>query len=519
MLPYGALILLIQLLVAPCIHALGVLIPLYVYPGTNCAAWTPVSNAISAHPSTQFYIIINPNSGPGSPDSLYQGCVAALPSSANQITLGYIDVKAGNVAADITTYAGWDSAARPTGIFFDGVSASANGVSTAQDYASQAKAQGFTFIALDPGQTTDASYFGIADLVNTYEDSYSSFSAASLSGTFSKQSVILVNAPATGSYSAVISQLESLGVAAVYITNVPVSSQDIPVQFSEFVSEVAGSSTSSGSTSSGSTSSGSTSSGSTSSGSTSSGSTSSSGTDLSSSDSTSSGSTNSNSSGNTPSDPSNPNSSAASSGGTSAKTGGSTVGTKSPSSTSAGSASQSALVKGNIATSTGQSASSAASSAATPGATNQPTSASAFASHNGPPIAAIVGGILGALVIILIALVIFLCIRRRRRPAVSLEAVAAPFTTSEAYARSASLNPAPVLSAPSSSSWTEDVKVPVPSTSATMSGVYSTTPASSPSTRDSLPSTARARLSASPTYGTEWSGGSSTGPPPAYYSN
>ncbi|KAJ7468755.1 Spherulation-specific family 4-domain-containing protein [Mycena latifolia] len=300
MLSYGTSILLIQLIVAPCIHALGILLPLYVWPGTDCAAWASASDAISAHPNTQFYIIVNADSGPGtSAQQDYRTCVSKLPSSTNQITLGYVDTTAGNTLADIDAYAGWDSSYRPTGILLDGVSAGANSLSTSQAYVSHAKSQGFTFVALDPGQTIDSSYFSIADLINTYEDSYSSFNPSSLSGTLSKQSVMLENAPATGSYSTMISQLESLGVAAVYITNEPVSSSALPAQLSEFVSEVAsvgGSSTSSGSSSSGSTSSGSTSSGNTSSGSTSSG-------------STSSGST---SSENNPSDSSNPNSSEAS---------------------------------------------------------------------------------------------------------------------------------------------------------------------------------------------------------------
>jgi hypothetical protein len=79
----------------------------------------------------------------------------------------------------------------------------------------------------------------MADLINTYEASYSSFNSDSLSGTISKQSVILVNSPTTGSYSTVILQLESKGVAAVYISTASDSSSDLPTQLSEFASEVA----------------------------------------------------------------------------------------------------------------------------------------------------------------------------------------------------------------------------------------------------------------------------------------
>ncbi|KAJ6490245.1 Spherulation-specific family 4 [Mycena vitilis] len=217
-----------------------VLLPLYIYPGTNCAAWSPVSDAISAHSSTQWYIVINPDNGPGSPDKTYQTCVSQLPAATNRITMGLIDTQGGNVEADIDTYAGWDSSSRPTGIYFDNVSPTTSQLSTYQEYVAQAKSQGFTFIGMDPGQTvTDASYFSIADLINTYEASYSSFNPDSLSGTIAQQSVTLVDAPSTGSYSTVISQLESKGVAAVYITNVGDNSQDLPAQLSEFASEVA----------------------------------------------------------------------------------------------------------------------------------------------------------------------------------------------------------------------------------------------------------------------------------------
>ncbi|KAJ7722949.1 Spherulation-specific family 4-domain-containing protein [Mycena metata] len=227
------LALLIQLFVAPCIQALGILLPLYIYPGSNCPAWSPIFEA------TKWYIIINPDSGPGSTDLDYQTCVSKIPSSDGQVIMGFIDTQGKNVEADIDTYAGWESSARPAGIYFDNVSPAANQLSTYQGYASYAKSKGFSFIGLDPGETTDASYFSMADLVNTYEDSYSSFNANSLSGTISKQSVTLVNAPATGSYSAVISQLEAVGAAAVYITNVADSDQDLPAQLSEFASEVA----------------------------------------------------------------------------------------------------------------------------------------------------------------------------------------------------------------------------------------------------------------------------------------
>ncbi|KAJ7468756.1 hypothetical protein FB451DRAFT_1401110 [Mycena latifolia] len=82
------------------------------------------------------------------------------------------------------------------------------------------------------------------------------FDAASLAGDastpLSKQSVVLTNAPANGSYGTVISQLASLGVAAVYITEAGSTDSALPSHWSAFVAEVAktGSSSSSAGSSS-----------------------------------------------------------------------------------------------------------------------------------------------------------------------------------------------------------------------------------------------------------------------------
>ncbi|KAJ6527500.1 Spherulation-specific family 4-domain-containing protein, partial [Mycena capillaripes] len=242
-----------------------VLLPLYVYPSSNCSAWSPVIAAISVHLTTTFYIIVNPDNGPGSggsqPDENYVACIPHIrPSGSQVVVLGYVDSSTPSPAplTDIDTYAGWDSSYRPTGIFLDLVSPTVNLVSTYQSYVSHGTSKGFTFVIVflyspvsanllppdglslvDPGEPVSAAYYQMVDLVNTYEDSYSSFDPTSLAGTISKQSVTLVDAPSTGSYIPVISQLQRLGVKAVYISNVPDSDPDLPVQLSKFVSEVA----------------------------------------------------------------------------------------------------------------------------------------------------------------------------------------------------------------------------------------------------------------------------------------
>lgn len=92
-----------------------------------------------------WYIIINPASGPGAsgtqPDLNYQQCIPKLHNNTVTI-LGYVATNYGsgtNVATDIATYAGWDSAYRPNGIFFDEASTSSSDYSTYSSWASSAQ--------------------------------------------------------------------------------------------------------------------------------------------------------------------------------------------------------------------------------------------------------------------------------------------------------------------------------------------------------------------------------------------
>lgn len=108
----------------------------------------------------------------------------------------------------------------------------------------------------------DSAYFGIADLVNIYEDSYSNFNADrnvvnSTSTPVSKQcdlrfyllhtgnpnmqfflAIWLMEAPTTGSYGAVISQLVDKGVGAVYISELNDGEAGIPSQWTSFAADV-----------------------------------------------------------------------------------------------------------------------------------------------------------------------------------------------------------------------------------------------------------------------------------------
>ncbi|KAF7304270.1 hypothetical protein HMN09_00828300 [Mycena chlorophos] len=475
---YGLLILLVQLFLAPATSAIGVLLPLYVYPGNGCSAWSSVNSAISSASSTQWYIIINPNSGPGSTDTLYQGCVASLASATNRITMGYVLTTQNNVENDIDTYASWPSDARPNGIYLDTITATDANLEMYTGYVNYAKSKGFTFLAIDPGVPVSDSYISIADLVNSYEGAYSAFEASSMTGTLSKQSVNLESAPSTGTYTTIIDQLESLGVAAVYITDQPDTSQTLPAQLSEFVSEVSGAGGSSSPSSGNSGSSG--------------------------------GSTSS------------PEGSAASSSGL--------LGTATlPSSAAPSGAKGTAATKGSATVAAADSTSSASglsshssnpNSGSSSSSSNTSSSTTSSSSSHGPSVAAIVGGVLGALVVILILLVVGLCVKRRRqshgnrlesgafapftemRQNRSVETAGLPSSTSHVTAlevETSSVTCAPsqtMLSSPDRSSldrgtsvapsrqwqtWAADIKHPISDSDEPAASSSSTSPTTSPS--------------------------------------
>jgi len=108
--------------------ASSVLVPLYVYPFPG--AWQPLYDAITAHPRTQFLVVINPGNGPGPaplPDANYCREIPKLRSHSNVAVFGYVHVvwlqrDLDSVSTDVETYAAWPSQ-DPTmavdGIFVD----------------------------------------------------------------------------------------------------------------------------------------------------------------------------------------------------------------------------------------------------------------------------------------------------------------------------------------------------------------------------------------------------------------
>ncbi|KAF2277317.1 uncharacterized protein EI97DRAFT_395958 [Westerdykella ornata] len=105
-----------------------ILLPLYIFPDQG--KWDPLYAAIEAHSSLPFTIIINPNSGPGSPpwwpNADYVRELTRLVTYPNVRLLGYVATgyckrSINDVFADVDAYANWESTigVRLAGVFFD----------------------------------------------------------------------------------------------------------------------------------------------------------------------------------------------------------------------------------------------------------------------------------------------------------------------------------------------------------------------------------------------------------------
>ncbi|KAI0751510.1 Spherulation-specific family 4 [Daedaleopsis nitida] len=213
----------------------GLLVPLYINPigGPSCAGWAPLLNTVTAHPSVPFYTIINPASGPGNantqPGREYQQCIPQLLSKPNVVVLGYVATWEGQAAnqsgviRDVNTYAAWASAYRPSGIFFDQVSATVATYATYQNFTNRARSS-FRYVTLNPGSApTDDRFYSIADLLLTAENYYTAFSPKQLSlgssTPASKQAVMLHDAPSTVPTSLINTLIKTDHIKALYVTD------------------------------------------------------------------------------------------------------------------------------------------------------------------------------------------------------------------------------------------------------------------------------------------------------------
>ncbi|KAJ6489794.1 Spherulation-specific family 4 [Mycena sanguinolenta] len=212
---------------------LTVQVPLYSYPETS-ATWEPLETAINTYPDVQFYVIVNPDSGPGLTDTNYQGAVAALRPFANVLLVGYVLTGYGTrpldeVQQDIETYAAWPPETGLAGIFFDETQAGLT--STYQTYTDVARnvtwpGRETAYVILNPGEDIGASdYYTFVDQIVTFEDTYAQYQyQAPLPLPHPAQQSFIMNSfdGTDETLASLVQSFETSGLASAYITDLSV---------------------------------------------------------------------------------------------------------------------------------------------------------------------------------------------------------------------------------------------------------------------------------------------------------
>ena len=236
--------------------SLSLLVPLYIYPGVNHAAWKPLLDSVTANPHIQYNVIVNPNSGPGSdhyPDANLITGIEALNALPNVRTLGYVDTGYAKrdiklVNKDIDTYANWasfkDGNITVHGIFFDKV-ATTDSQSVYHYYErlgdyTHTHDNNIPYVIFNPGTTAPAQLFSYCDTMVEFEGPFNnyntkfSFNDLPPATRLRSQSAIVLNnvplsadvnkmvhnmVPLSADVSGVVHKMASEGIGMVYLTS------------------------------------------------------------------------------------------------------------------------------------------------------------------------------------------------------------------------------------------------------------------------------------------------------------
>ncbi|WP_395570568.1 spherulation-specific family 4 protein [Streptomyces sp. BK79] len=155
---------------------MSLLIPLYVHPAEDPGSW---HRLITAADRT-YGVVINPANGPGgSPDPAFVSAAGALRAAGARL-LGYVDTDYGTrpadeVAEDALRHREWYGA---DGCFLDRVSSAATELPAYRALVRGLRRRGAAPVVLNPGVHPAPGYARLADLVVTFEGSWSVYVAA-----------------------------------------------------------------------------------------------------------------------------------------------------------------------------------------------------------------------------------------------------------------------------------------------------------------------------------------------------
>ncbi|AEW98145.1 MULTISPECIES: spherulation-specific family 4 protein [Streptomycetaceae] len=157
-----------------------VLVPLYVHPAEDPAAWS----ALARDPSELYGVVLNVADGPGAVRDRAYVAAACLLRAAGVPVLGYVDVAYGRrpvraVVADVCRHRAWY---RVDGVFLDQAPAGAGLVRRCRRLVRAARALGAGRVVLNHGVHPDPGYAAVADLLVTFEGPWEVYRRAATPG-------------------------------------------------------------------------------------------------------------------------------------------------------------------------------------------------------------------------------------------------------------------------------------------------------------------------------------------------
>ncbi|KAL1963539.1 hypothetical protein VTN77DRAFT_8120 [Rasamsonia byssochlamydoides] len=223
---------------AATVSSTAVLLPLYVYPGDD--AWNSAYNAIASNPSVPFYVVVNPDNGPGSsdfPDDSFIKGISTLNSYNNVHVLGYVatdytGLPLSQLTTDIAKYANWANYSpgniSVAGIFFDEATSESSNPSfsymkDASDFVySQLFQAAGTSVVFNPGTLAPIEYFSYATFIVEFENSYKQYSALSTplsiqSQQRSQSAILIYETPVDVDLASLVQEASADGIGAVYL--------------------------------------------------------------------------------------------------------------------------------------------------------------------------------------------------------------------------------------------------------------------------------------------------------------
>jgi hypothetical protein len=157
------------------------LVPLYVHPAVDPGAWRALERA--AHRLYGVVLNVADGPGPGAPDAAFTAAARRLRDAGVRL-FGYVDTGYGtrpvqDAARDVRRHREWYGA---RGVFLDRAAAGRDRLPYYRRLAHAARLGGARAVVLNPGVHPDPAYADLADLLVTYEGTWTDYAAAAVPG-------------------------------------------------------------------------------------------------------------------------------------------------------------------------------------------------------------------------------------------------------------------------------------------------------------------------------------------------